>query len=529
MHLSWSRLVAGGAAFAAPLLGAVVGETPSPTRNILFIFVDDLRPELGCYGQQIVPTPNIDRLARNGVLFTRAYCQQAVCAPSRVSTMSACRPDTTRVWDLNHPINKFRPNLPTVPQWLKQHGYQTVSLGKIYHHGNDDFPKGWTERPWHPSWRTADGKIRWVGWQAYVDPGNQKIWQEQNRLIQKARKAGKKAPAYASGPAYEMADVGDEAYPDGLTAREAVRRLQQFAQTKKPFFLAVGFVKPHLPFNAPKRYWDMVNVSRIRLSPYTEWPEGSPSFARMNWGELRHYYGIPKTGKLPRELALRLIHGYYACVAYTDAQVGKVLDALRKLELDRNTVIALVGDHGWKLSEYSAWCKHTNYEIDAHVPLIFAGPGIAKGARYDGLVEMVDILPTLTDWAGLPLNHEVWEGISLLPVLKNPQLPGKKAVFNQYPRGYRDPQTNKYVKLMGYAVRTDRWRYVEWRTRSQPVKVVARELYDHSQPGRIDLKNLAELPQYQATVKQLSQILKGGWRKALPPWYKAPVPQAPVH
>ncbi|MGD8240268.1 MAG: sulfatase, partial [Armatimonadota bacterium] len=374
--LSRRDFLTGTAALASiPLFDAVAGGPAAGGQskpNVLFFPIDDLRPQLGCYGHEAIESPSIDRLAAEGIRFERAYCQQAVCAPSRISLLSGCRLDTVGIYDLNTPLHSKHPEIVTMPQHFRKHGYHTVSLGKVYHHKNDD-PDGWSARPWGPSGDWAGG------WRAYRDPESVRISNareaEARRKWEEARKGGRnvRRPKAPGGPAFEGPDVADNAYPDGLVAERAVEELRRLKG--KPFFLAAGFVKPHLPFNAPKQYWDLYDPGDIRLPENTDDPLDAPELALTNWGELRAYAGIPKQGPVDDETARQLIHGYYACVSYVDAQVGRVMDELERLGLRDSTVIILWGDHGWKLGEYSAWCKHTNFELDTRGPMILSVPG----------------------------------------------------------------------------------------------------------------------------------------------------------
>lgn len=486
-------------AAATSALGAC-GKRAAAKKNVLFLAVDDLRPELGCYGHPLIQSPNIDRLAGRGLRFDRAYCQQAVCAPSRISLLTGLRPDSTTIYDLQHPMKDVIPDVLSLPRHFKNHGYETVSLGKVYHHRTDD-PEAWSVEPWRP---TGD----WTG-RGYLSPEAVRIAAEQERearaAYERAKAEGKnpRPPRLGMGPAYESADVPDNAYPDGKIADRAIEELRRLAG--RPFFLAAGFMKPHLPFNAPKRYWDLYDRDAIRLPPQLDWPEASPEIARMNWGELRGYHGIPRQGPVPEDLARTLIHGYYACVSFTDAQIGRVLDALEELGLADNTTVILWGDHGWKLDDYGAWCKHTNFEIDTRVPLILADPDFASAAGRSSraLVEFVDIYPTLAELCGLDVPPHC-EGTSMRPLLEDPDREWKPAAFSQYPRR---------GAYMGYSMRTERYRYTEWVHR-ETGEVAARELYDHS-TGPIATRNLAADPEMEETVRRLSAMLdKGkGWRR----------------
>jgi arylsulfatase A-like enzyme len=457
--------------------------------NVLFIAVDDLRPELGCYGHPMVKSPNIDKLAASGMLFTRTYCQQAVCAPSRSSLLSGCRPDTTKIYDLYTPLRKAMPDILSLPQHFKNSGYRTITLGKIYHHRGDD-KIGWSEQP-----RT--------GGRQYCLPENLAYM---GRRTAEARKLGIKDPIkfynYSRPPATEIADVADNAYHDGAMTDVAVEVLRK--HKGKPFFLAVGFVKPHLPFNAPKKYWDLYDRSAIPMPDPNE-PVDVPRYALTNWGELRAYSDMPEKGDLDEAQTRRLIHGYYACVSFVDAQIGRLLDALDRLNLRDNTVIILWGDHGWKLGDYGDWCKHTNFELDTHVPMILSAPDFAGGRKCHALTEFVDIYPTLAELCGLDVPKHC-EGDSMVPLLRDPNRQWKSAAFSQYPRGRN---------IMGYSVRTDRWRYAEWRNRKTD-EVVARELYDHSNDPFAHA-NVVDKPEHLPLVNGLAAKLRGGWKTARPP------------
>lgn len=478
-----SALAAGAAAAWFP----TAARAQKKPLNILFLAVDDLRPELNCYGQQQIISPNIDRLASTGTLFERAYCQQAVCAPSRASLLSGCRPDTTKVWDLNTPLRTRLPDVVTLPQHFKEHGYTSLSRGKIYHHGLRDDPKGWSEDPWRETGN-------WQG-RGYLDPASQKAVAE---LIEKlgAKEAG------GRGPSYEAPDVPDDAYADGLLAQQGIADLNRLKD--QPFFLALGFHKPHLPFNAPKKYWDLYRHEDIDLASNPFAPENVPPLAMMTWGELRAYTDMPAQGDLTEAQARMLIHGYYACTSYIDAQIGKVLDELDRLKLADNTAVVLWGDHGWQLGEHGLWCKHTNFEVACHAPMLFRAPGQSKtGTKTAALSEFVDIYPTLSELAGLPLPDHL-EGTSAVPLLNDPNRPWKKAAFSQYPRSSR----------MGYSTRTARYRYTRWEERKTG-ELFAAELYDH-QVDPAENKNLAGDPALARTIKELDAIHEAGWKGARP-------------
>lgn len=449
--------------------------------NILFIAIDDLRPQLGCYGDKIVQSPNIDKLAGSGVLFNRAYCQQAVCSPSRTSLMTGKRPDATKVWDLKTHFRTTIPDVVTLPQYFKNNGYHTQCIGKIYHDpASAQDALSWSA-PEILAVTNREGK--------YVLPSN---------LQKKASKA----------TATERADVPDSAYIDGQVADQALEVLRKIKD--KPFFLAVGFRRPHLPFSAPKKYWDLYEQKNIPLPGQRTLPPNIPAYAAHNSEELRGYSDIGSDHEITDAKTQELLHGYYAAISYTDAQIGKVLAELDRLNLTRNTIIVLWSDHGFHLGEKGLWAKTTNYELDTRVPLIIAAPGKARGVTSNELVELVDLYPTLAEVGGLPVPEGL-EGTSLAPLLTRPDQPWKSAVFSQFPRPWQykgEPET------MGYAMRTDHYRFVEWRN-VKTGEVKATELYDHqADPGEVN--NIANIPANVALIKELKQQLRDGWQMARP-------------
>lgn len=496
--------------------GAAAAVPASAARpNILFIAVDDLRPELGCYGKDYIKSPNIDRIAEAGMVFDRAYCQQAVCSPTRSSLMTGTRPDTTKVWDLQTHFRTALPNVVTLGQHFKSHGYFVQGMGKIYHGDYNDPPT------WSVPWQSPKAPT-------YVVPENAKLQSRNFQTepdgeaakpgVQKSRKTTKPAKGEVAGevqssrhdtrgPAFECADVPDNTYTDGKVAELAVATLKELSAKPEPFFLAVGFIKPHLPFVAPKKYWDIYDSASIQLAANPFRPKDAPDYAILPGGELRTYHGIPE-GSIPADLARQLKHGYYAAISYTDAQVGKVLDELDRLGLSKTTIVILWGDHGWKLGEHDAWCKHSNCENDANAPLLLSVPGMKHAGEHTrALVEFVDIYPTLSELAGLPLSGHL-EGTSFKPLLDDPQRPWKTAAFSQYPRSQKGG-------LMGYSMRTDRYRFTVWVAKNDHTKVDAIELYDH-QTDPQENQNIAERHENAALVEQLMAQWKKGWQDARP-------------
>jgi iduronate 2-sulfatase len=470
------------------VLGLTAGVNAVEKPNVLLLCVDDLKPLLGCYGDQIVRSPNIDRLAARGVLFERAYCNQAVCAPSRNALLTGLRPQTLGIYDLGTNFRKAAADAVTLPQYFQRHGYRTEGLGKIFHvgHGNSEDPASWSR----PHWR-ADVV-------AYTLPESKA---KKGLTREEALFANKPGAGLPRGAAYEAADVPDNAYPDGALADEAIRRLRA-AKDKptEPFFLAVGFVKPHLPFCAPRKYWDLYDRAAFALPARQTPPDGAPAYAAQFGGELRQYAGVPEKGPIPPELARTLLHGYHACVSYMDAQLGRVLDALDQTGLAKNTIIVLWGDHGWHLGDHGMWCKHTNYEQAARIPLLVAAPGVTRpGGRTAALAESVDIYPTLAEMAGLPAPQvpQGLDGHSLVPLLRDPAAAGKEAIYHVYPRrpGGRE--------LLGRAVRTARHRLVEWKAVGAATATAELELYDY-EADSAETRNLAgEQPEVVARLRAL--------------------------
>lgn len=444
--------------------------------NILFICVDDLKPLLGCYGTPLVKSPNVDRLAARGVRFDLAYTNQAVCAPSRNTLMTGKRPTTIGIYDLPTHFRYAVPDAVTVSQQFMKHGWRAEAMGKIFHvgHGNTNDPHSWSVPHWNPK----------AGQYALpTSLENQRKGERQDR-----------------GPSVECADVPDTRFSDGLIAEEAVKRLRAAKEKPDtPFFIAVGFIRPHLPFVAPKKYWDLYQRSDFTLPARQTPPEGAPSFAPTTWGELRAYSDIPPTGPLTDPQKIELIHGYHAAVSYMDAQLGKVLDELDRLDLAKNTIITFWGDHGWHLGDHGMWCKHTNYEHAARIPFIVCAPGQggAVGKSTRALVESADLYPTLCELAGIPIPDGL-DGRSFAATLRNPALPTKPAVFHCFPR-----TNEKRESLIGRAVRTQRYRLVEWKKPGAAPETAVLELYDY-QTDPEETLNLADAqPKVVAELRAL--------------------------
>jgi iduronate 2-sulfatase len=365
----------------------------------------------------------------------------------------------------------------TVAQYFKNHGYHTMSMGKIFHGGFDDAPS-WSVPSQYPK---APGYVSEAALKMQADPAN---------IDKKGR---------ARGPAVEEADVPDDTYTDGKTARLAAKTLGELKQSGKPFFLAVGMAKPHLPFVAPKKYWDLYDPKDIYVPAYQKLPAGAPGFVGHNNSELKSYADIPNDGEIGDALARRLRHGYYAAISYMDAQVGLVLDALEKEGLAENTVVVLWGDHGWQLGEHGLWHKHTNFEVAARAPLIISAPGQkAAGRKSLSLAEFIDIYPTLADLCGLPKPKDV-EGVSLKPVLDDAAASVRPVAISQYPRN------DAGKTLMGYSIRDDRWRLILWRDRKDN-SIHATELYDEVGDPH-ETVNVAAKAEHAEVIARLTKFL----------------------
>jgi len=463
--------------FIIVLVNVSVGSQPvvSKNKNVLFIAVDDLRPTIGCYGDSRAITPNIDKLAERGVVFNNAYCQQAVCNPSRASILTGLRPNENGVTDLITHFRQKVPDVVTLPQLFMNEGYQSVDIGKIF----------------HGSIKTQDD----VSWS--VPPIYNLSTKKDQYYLPEHRKGGKSS-------SFEFADVKDDGYIDGKISEKTIRLLESYKTSGKKFFLAVGFKKPHLPFCAPKKYWNMYNNTDFSYITDREKPENAPEIAFHHWQELRGYTDIPSEGELTREKEQELWRSYYACVSYVDKQIGKILNELDRLGLAENTVVILWGDHGYHLGEQHLWCKSTNFELDDKIPLIILAPGVTKaGAKSDAIVEAIDLYPTLLDLCGLKPEGNL-SGRSLVPLLENPDKKWKHNAYSQFCRPYK-ALSSKMATHMGYTVRTYGWRYTVWYNLKND-SVEFRELYDLSK-YRVEKKNLTGIGKYAKTEEKLGRML----------------------
>lgn len=481
-------------------------------RNVLFLVADDMRPELGAYTGKDFPSPihptmhspNLDKLASKSLLLKRAYCQQAVCSPSRTSLLTGRRPDTTHVYDLQTYWRKSGGNFTTIPQYFKENGYVTIGMGKIFHPGiasDHDDPISWSAPYFHAKvyWETRENS-----WKAVPD-----------------------------------SELKTKPLVDNQTAEHALEILRQVAPAaksgEKPFFVAVGFHRPHLPFVFPESLLKWYPESDIHIPDNEYAPTDMPEVAWADYQELRNYQDIAKlhlngsiNSTIPDKVVMNLRRAYYSALTWTDMMIGSVIGELYNLGLADNTIISFWGDHGWQLGEHGEWCKHTNFELATHAPMMVHIPGMTdSGIVNERLTEFVDLFPTLVEAAGLPqlpLCPEdsskielCREGTSLIPLIMDKSVSWKNASFSQYPRHRNN------TMIMGYTMRTDKYRYTEWPKFSDaPVykpdwtQLFGVELYNHLTDPE-ENHNKANDPTYATIRKQLSEALRDGWRKALPP------------
>lgn len=468
--------------------------------NILLILVDDLKPAIGAFGDKTAITPNLDKLTNRGLRFEAAYCNQAVCAPSRFNLMLGSRSTSSGIYNFGKDLREVYPNAVTMPQFFASHGYRTESLGKVYHigHGNFGDPA---------SFSVPHFKELVVEYKLPESTGGQ-LTREEGYFSNQGKfdSDGKLRPR---GAAFEAPDVDDLAYADGRVAAETIKRLTAAKERKEPFFITAGFARPHLPFSVPKKYWDLYDPAKLPVVTSSESPKGAPKWAvkKGTSGEISAYKPVPEKGEIDAQLARKLTHGYYASTSYVDAQIGKVLSAVDQLDLAKNTIIVLWGDHGFHLGELGIWTKHVNYEIATRIPIVIAAPGVTKpGSATEQLAETVDIYPTLAALAGLPQPTvpQPIDGINLLPVLKDPATKIRDHAYHCFPRGGK----------LGRAIRTDRYRLVDWRPIGKPNAKPVFELYDYTE-GPVETTNLAD--SNPEVLKKLQAILARHPKSALRP------------
>jgi iduronate 2-sulfatase len=493
------------------VLGVAVGDGRAGERkNVLFIAVDDLKPLLGCYGETQIQSPRIDELAARGTVFLNAHCQQAICGPSRASLMTGMRPDHIGVWDLKTKLREVNPGIVTLPEYFRGEGYETSAVGKIYDPRNMDGRATHDAVSWSIPY-TAGWDLRYDESRGGKPVDSHYQSEEAHGLIAEAAEQGLEDYAEVEAflaskefhPVMEFEDLPDNAYEDGAMTDRALDLMDEMAAGEKPFFLAVGLKKPHLPFVAPRKYWDLYDADAIEVHPFQEHSKDGPEEAYHDSSELRGYSPVPKEGAIPEELQKELIHAYYACVSYIDAQVGRLVDGLKERGLEEDTVIVLWGDHGWHLGDHGLWCKHSNFEQATRSPLIVAVPGMAGGERAAGPVDFVDIFPTVCDLAGLAVPEGL-DGVSLRPVLEDAEATVRPYAVSQFPRG----------KAMGYALRTDRYRYVAWLPKEGDEDIamdlsgmLASELYDYEMDA-METVNVVGDPAYEEIAGELSRLME---------------------
>lgn len=501
--------------------------------NVLFIAIDDLRPELGAYGSEVAVTPHLDALASQGLLFDRAYCQQAICSPSRASVMTGARPESIGVIENYTYFRDLNPDLVTLPQHFIQHGYQTVNVGKIYHGAFNDAELSWSRLP--ATDRCAVEQPHFPG--GYVLAENQEIFRKNKaEMIAKYGDAAKRG--LGQGPAYECADVPDTYYVDGYNTQLAIATIRDMLEQapNQPFFMGLGYYKPHLDWLAPKKYWDLYDEEKLTLASHQQGPIDGAAMGLHPSFELRVRAGIPKAGDIGDSLAHTLKHAYLACVSYVDAQIGTVLEALDEAGVRDNTIIVVWSDHGWHLGDMGIWGKATNYEVATRVPLMIWTPEMRdenRGVVTEALVELVDLYPTLCELVDIALPSHL-EGQSLVPLLEDPHQSWKETAFSQFPTpalrewaanplstGMRETYFGPLIvavedriraqqganwdrelfenNLMGYAMRTDRYRLILWKDRrDMEAKPLFVELYDH----KVDSDETINVAEEQPEVTQ---------------------------
>ena len=453
--------------------------------NVLLFYIDDLRPELSSFGATQIHSPNIDSLAAKGIKFINAYCNVPVCGASRASMLTGMLPTKNRFLDYKTFVEQETPDAVTLPQLFKNNGYTTISNGKIYHH-LDDRETDWNE-VWRPYAFDKNNKglaptDYWQSlWKDYQNPTNISNYK-----------------ATDTGPSYESADVSDFTYIDGLLTEKVIKDIKKLKKSDKPFFLSAGFISPHLPFNAPKKYWDLYDRNNI-MQPenYNYIPVDAPKMSITNWPEMRSYSNIPKQGQVSDSLAIDLIQGYYATVSYTDALIGEILNELKEQELDKNTVVVFVSDHGYNLQEHTQWAKFTNYNTSTQVPLIIYNPlSKAKGTT-NALTALVDVYPTLAEICGIEVPKKQLDGTSLVSILNNPNLEGKKHIFIK--------------KGNGFTLKTKDFSYTEF-LKPKDNSTVARMLYDHRK-NKSENINVVQQKEFESIVSELSLTLHSVYQK----------------
>lgn len=458
----------------------VVAQEKERPYNVLLILVDDLRPSLGSFGDAHAISPHIDALSKQAMVFERAYSNQAVCVASRYNLLLGARSTSTGLYDFGRAFRDAYPNATTLPQLFKNNGYYTAAIGKVFHVGHNTYndEASWSVPHWH------DKVVE------YADPNHRQETREEALF---ANKTWTYANRLEKGSAWERLDVADDAYADGRVADQAVQRLQELQVQDKPFFLAVGFARPHLPFTVPAKYWDLYDPDSLPIPKQQTNPKNAPNIAVKRDGEISQYAEIPlatTSDPFPESLTRQLVHGYYAGVSYVDTQIGKVLQELKESGLDERTIVVLWGDHGYLLGEMGMWTKHVNYELANRIPVVIKHPEVSKGQHSMDLLETVDLYPTLAELAALPLDTSAqpMDGLSFASYLHNPENPVRTSVYHCFPRGGK----------LGRAIRTEDFRLVAWQD-IEGRQEVEYELYEYKD-GLIETENIWS-PSHPAFLK----------------------------
>src|SRR4051812_4774518 len=443
--------------------------------NVLFIYSDDLNMNVGCYGDTPVKTPNIDRLAARGVRFERAYCQFPLCNPSRASTMTGLRPDSLKVYDLQTNLREGHPRITTLPELFKNNGYFSARVGKIYHYGV-------------PRQIGSGGMDDPDSWDLAINPrGRDKDEEEKIHLLTRGT-----GTTLGFSMSWLDMDSRDEEQTDGQGATEAIRLLERFAKEKRAFFLGMGFYRPHTPYVAPKKWFELYPKKSIKLpsGPANDLEDVPPialTIQPLNYG-------------LPQSDLKDCTRAYFSAISFMDAQVGRVVDSLERLKLSDTTIVVFVSDHGYLLGEHGQWQKQLLFEESDRVPMIFAGPGVTGRGSSPRTVEMLDIYPTLVDLCGLPKPKHKLEGKTLVPLLKDPQAKRNRPAYSQVTRKVGTGADAK--EIMGYSVRTEQWRYNEWDGGK-----LGSELYDHDNDPH-EFHNLAKDSAQTKAVDEMKLLLR---------------------
>lgn len=452
--------------------------------NILLLYMDDLRPELNSYGFNYIHSPNIDKLSEKGVQFNEAYANIAVCGASRASMLTGIYPGKNYFIDYKTRADVEKKDLVSLPKHLRNNGYITISNGKIYHFLDDNWGD-WNE-VWRPHAFNNPEDVKPIDWW-------ESLWKDYQSKENKDLEI-----LTGKGPAYEAANVNDNVLIDGLLTNKVIKDIKRLKNESSPFFLTAGFISNHLPFIAPKKYWDIYDFDSIKLPLNDKPPLNSPSISISNNGELINgYIGIPKKGNLSEELSKKLKHGYYSTISYVDHLIGKIINTLEQEDLSKNTIIIFVSDHGFNLKEHSQWGKYTSHRISARVPLIIYDPRNKSSINSNSLVELVDLYPTVLDLLDLDNPNHTLDGKSLVAILNDPNHKNKTHVFMK--------------NAKGYTVKTDNYSYTEYLKLQDNRPLIDNMLFDHKNDINETI-NVSKDIKYRNIVDSLSNLLHSKYR-----------------